>query len=150
MTVIDPSAPLRCVRAHEKKFDEAIDWNHTSREKYRRSRDLSSLKLHDEDKKPVLFCIRRLPATFYSRRIEGADTGLLNELGVRAGVFAVEMPNGDVLRPKSTSTVDGVELADEDWYNDLKRKFGLLPLLEMAGVTVRFAQLADDESGPFT
>lgn len=147
MPVIDPNAPVIAVRAGEKNADKAVDWARSA--EYRKSRDLSKIVLLDENVKPTRFSLRRLPATFYLRRLEGADVGLLNEMAFRAGVFAVEMPSGDVMRPAKTVPMDGVELADESWLVDCARKFGLATIYEMAALVIRLAQLSEEEAGPF-
>lgn len=143
-TIHDPVAPLSIVSVN----DKAIDWDATDLQKYQETRDLELLKPKG-DSKPTKFYIRRLPATFVLQALEGASVGEKTVLALRAALFRVELPTGAELKPSKTTKQLACEVADEEWVNDLSRKFGLSTLYELAAVAIRLASLPEDQRGPF-
>lgn len=147
-TIQDPCAPLVVVRANQLTSDPAIDWTATDAEEYRKTRDLELLKPKGSEQ-PVKFCLRRMPASFVLQALENISTGEKTLVSIRAALFRIELPGGTVLTPKKTTKQLGCEVADEEWPNELSRKFGISTLYEMASVAINFAGLPEDQRGPF-
>ena len=144
----DPVAPLVVVRAFDGSADPAVDWSATDAQRYRSTRDLSSLVLLGEAK-PVHFHLRRMTARFVLGALESADLGEKTMLAVRAALFRVDLPNGVTLKPSKPSKLHGCDVAEDEWIDDIGRRFGIATLFEMASVAMRFASLSEDERGPF-
>lgn len=143
----DPCAPLVVVLANG-KGDPAVDWTATNADEYRASRDLEALTLKGEEK-PTKFYLRRLPATFMLQAMENVSAGEKTLLAIRASCFRVELPSGQSLTPKRTTKQLACDVAEEEWANELGRKYGLGALFELAVVAINFAGLPEDQRGPF-
>lgn len=144
----DPVAPLVVVRAFDGACDPAVDWSATSAEDYRRTRDLASVKLLG-DAKPTHFHLRRMTARFVLGALEGAAIGERTMLALRAALFRVDLPTGTTVKPGKTSKSYGLDLADEEWVDEVVRRWGMTTAFEMASVAIRLASLPEDERGPF-
>jgi hypothetical protein len=84
--------------------------------------------------------------------IAGENNGIY--YGIRTGDAAVDgggtiVLNNPGLTIAQTTKQLACEVADEEWVNDLSRKFGLSTLYELAAVAIRLASLPEDQRGPF-
>ncbi len=70
-------------------------------------------------------------------------------LAIRASCFRVELPSGATLTPKRSTKQLACDVAEEEWANELGRKYGLGALFELAVVAINFAGLPEDQRGPF-
>jgi len=149
VTVIDPTRPLRVVRANNEYPDPAVDWERTPREEYRRTRDEALLVLI-EGKQPAWFSIRRLDPAMMLEALDTLDGGARISMAFRAGVFAVEPPGEKELKPTSTvPSAYGQAVATAEWVKQVRNKYGLATVEEMGVLAYRLGRLPEDALGPF-
>lgn len=130
-------------------MDPAVDWSATDAKEYRESRKLEIVKELPGGLKPAKFYIRPLPATFVLGYLESASIGEKVMLALRAGLFRVEMPNGNDLKPEKTVKLDDCSVATPEWINTIRDKFGMATVYEMATLAIKLAQLSEEERGFF-
>jgi hypothetical protein len=162
MSALDPV--LRVVRCNATDPDPALDMRPETVEQlvaYIRERDPAKLPLI-EGTTPTWFSVRRLPAAYLSSVIEGIyPRAAQREHAVRAAVFRVECPGGEVLEVQSAKAspkapfagaevAHGVCLAPESWSQELADRFGAEVLQELGEVALDSSRLPKGRRGPFS
>ena len=151
MSVIDPGAPLRVVRANNEFPDPAIDWEKTPREQYRKTRD-EDLLVIKEGMTPVWFHIRRLDGALMIEALDTLEGAPRIAMAFRAALFAVQTgpEEKDRLVPQGTSpTAYGASVADSSWITTVRNKFGMPTVEEMGLIAYKHGRLPEGVKGPY-
>lgn len=130
---------------------------------YQRDRDPEKLPALLPDAKPTWFVIKRLPAAYLSAVIDGIfPVSAQRDHAVRAACHRVELPGEAALSatPKKTAKLGtpflttevahGVNLAGDDWIQELADRFGSETIQEIGQVALDQARLPRGRRGPFS
>lgn len=146
---IDPIAPtLRVVRCNARYCDPAIDTVETPLDAYRATRDPDVLKLR-EGQKPAWFVLRRLRASFVMEALDSFEGAARISVAARAGIAAVELPDGRRLEPASSDRgAYDTPIADAAWLDEIAKRFGIDTVREMGRAVIELSALGEGARGP--
>lgn len=162
---LDPT--LRVIRCNPTDPDPALDPSGTPEniERFRayiNSRDPAVAPLI-EGVAPTWFVVKRLPAAYLTSVLDAIyPVSAQREHAVRAAIHRIELPGEAALSvtPKkgasqgtpflSIDAKHGVQLAGDDWVQEIADRFGAETIQELGAVAIDVSRLPRGRQGPFT
>jgi hypothetical protein len=146
---MDPVATIfRVVRVNDRYRDPAVDTVETDMEQYRTTRD-SSLLRFKAGEKPTWFVLRRMKASFVLEALDSFEGSSRIAVAVRAGVVAIELPDGQRIEPKSHSSgAYETSIADASWLDQIAARYGIETVRELGRLVIEHSALGEGARGP--
>lgn len=143
------SAPIKIVRISKSSRDPALDPS-MDLVAYGKSRDESLVKTLP-DRTPVWFQVKHMSAVFYLDVMTSMRDGARVAVAFKACCHEIRLPNGEVLTPTGfENDVLDTKMANNEWVDLVRGKFGLAAIQEIANVALERAVLSDEDRAGFT
>ena len=150
----DPFTPLEIVATNGQFCDPAIDADVPDADermaRYRETRELDALAWREGVERTVFVC-QRVPAAYAACVLANMSGTTRLVSAVLAGCHLVRLPGGQTLAPKRAPRGGnhGVQIAESEWLDALRDRFGLETLYEIGRVIDDAARLPKGAKGPF-
>ena len=118
--------------------------------KYRETRAKGLVKVKG-DSQPAWAVVKRLPPS-YTPSLAPFDSATIYALAFKAAVHLIRMPDGTDLRPKPeqlSASRPGVEMAGDEWVDEIGNRFGMDFVIEVGRVAYEFARMPLDPAVRF-
>lgn len=148
----DPFKPFDVVCFNEAFSDPAFALAPSEIQEYVRDRDLERIMPRlKEGAKPTLFRVTRLPASVLPGW-DGMGVAMVYARAFSLACHFIQPADGPAMEPDRQKMVPqgkGLTQADDEWFDRVARKYGVLTCYEVGRVAYHLARLPESARGPF-